>query len=120
MYLLSYVILHSDKPLEVSVSTISSTSLNITAQPPAGLDMVAVKYTLTSKENFSYIRTVSINNTTGEGAQRRVDNLSPYTNYTAMCLVFKDGVDQCYIGHDKTQTYTDSMCYVYQFHIFMT
>ena len=40
-----------------------------------------------------------------------VTNLSPYTNYTATCLVFKNGVDQCYIGNDTTQTYTDSKLY---------
>ena len=102
--------LYTDKSLEVSVSTISSTSLHITAQPPLGLDMVEVKCMLTSKENSSYIGTVSLNNTTDEGAQKLADNLSPYTNYTATCQVFKDGVDQCYIGSDTTQTYTDGKC----------
>ena len=94
--------------MEVSVNTISSTSLHITAQPLPELGMAEVKCTLTSKENPSYIRTVSLNNTTDKGAQRLTDNLAPYTNYTATCLVFKDGVDQCYIGSDTTQTYTDS------------
>ena len=102
--------LSSDKSLEVSVSTISSTSLHITAQPPPGLEMVEVNCTLTAKETSSYIRTVSLDNTTDGGAQRLTDNLVPYTNYTATCLVFKDGVDQCYIGSDTTQTYTDSEC----------
>ena len=100
--------LSTDKSLEVSVNTISSTSLHINAQLPPGLGMVEVKCTLTSKENPSYIRTVSLNDTTDKGAQRLTDNLVPYTNYTATCLMFKDGVDQCYIGSDTTQTYTDS------------
>ena len=69
--------------------------------------MAELKCTLTSKENPSYIRTLSLN-TTAEVAQRLADNLAPYTNYTATCLVFKDEVDQCYIGSDTTQTYTDS------------
>ena len=99
----------ADKPLEVSVNTISSTSLHITAQPPPGLDIAEVECNLTAKDNSSYIRTVSLNNTTNEGAQRLID-LAPYTNYTATCLVFKDGVDRCYIGSDTTQTYTDSTC----------
>ena len=101
----------TDKSLEVSVGTISSTSLNITAQPPPGLEMVEVNCTLTAKETSSYIRTVSLDNTTDGGAQGLTDNLVPYTNYTATCLVFKDGVDQCYIGSDTTQTYTDGEYY---------
>ena len=92
----------------VSIHTISSTSLHIAAQPPPGLEMVEVNCSLTAKETSSYIRTVSLDNTTDGGAQRLTDNLVPYTNYTATCLVFKDGVDQCYIGSDTTQTYTDS------------
>ena len=94
------------------MSTISSTSLHITAQPPPGLEMVEVNCTLTAKETSSYIRTVSLDNTRDGGAQTLTDNLVPYTNYTATCLVFKDGVDQCYIGSGTTQTYTDSTCYV--------
>ena len=70
--------------------------------------MAEVKCNFTSKENSSFARTLSLNNTTEEGAHRLTDNLVPYTNYTATCLVFKDGVDQCYIGSDTTQTYTDS------------
>ena len=108
-YLIYIISLFTDKSLEVSVSTICSTSLHITAQTPPGLDMAEVKCNLTSKENSSYIHTVSLN-TTAEVAHRLTDNLAPYTNYTAMCLVFKDGVDQCYIGSDTTQTYTDSTC----------
>ena len=73
--------------------------------------MVEVNCTLTSKETSSYIHTVSLDNTRDGGAQRLTDNLVPYTNYTAECLVFKDGVDQCYIGSDTTQTYTDSEYY---------
>ena len=99
------------KSLEVTVSTTSSTSLHITTQPPPGLEMVKVSCTLTSKETSSYIRTVSLDNTRDGGAQTLTDNLVPYTNYTATCLVFKDGVDQCYIGSDTTQTYTDSEYY---------
>ena len=96
----------ADKPLELSVNTISSTSLHITAQSPPGLEMVEVKCTLTN--NSSYIGTVSLKNTTDKGAHRLTDHLAPYTNYTATCQVFKDGVDQCYIGSDTTQTYSDS------------
>ena len=95
----------------VSVSTISSTSLHITAQPPPALAMVEVNCTLTVKEKSSYIHTVTLNSTIDKRAQRLVDNLAPYTTYTATCLVFKDGVDQCYIGSDTTQTYTDSKYY---------
>ena len=73
--------------------------------------MVEVNCTLTSKDNSSYIRSVSLGNTRDGGAQRLTDNLVPYTNYTATCLVFKDGVDQCYIGRNTTQTYTDSEYY---------
>ena len=100
-----------DEPLEVSVSTTSSTSLHITAQPPPRLEMVEVNCTLTLKDNSNYIRSVSLDSTRDGGAQRLTDNLVPYTNYTATCLVFKDGVDQCYIGRDTTQTYTDSEYY---------
>ena len=89
------------------MSTTSSTSLHITAQPPSGLVMVEVNCTLTAKETSSYIRTVSLNNTTDGGAQGLIDNLDPYTNYTATCLVFRNGVDQCYIDSDTAQTYTD-------------
>ena len=90
------------------MSTISSKSLRITARPPPGLEMVEVNCTLTAKKTSSYIRTVSLDSTRDGGAQTLTDNLVPYTNYTATCLVFKDGVDQCYIGSDTTQTYTDS------------
>ena len=100
-----------DKSLEVLVSTTSATSLHITAQPPPGLEMVEVNCTLTAKDNSSYISTVSLDNTTDGGAQGLTDNLVPYTNYTATCLVFKDGVDQCYIGSNTTQTYTESEYY---------
>ena len=116
--------LFSDKPLEVSVSIISSRSLHITAQPPPGPEMVEVNCTLTAKETSSYIRTVSLDSTRDGGAQRLTDNLVPYTNYTATCLVFKDGVDQCYIGSDTAQTYTDSKLLlfpdmqVYTVHVF--
>ena len=74
--------------------------------------MVEVNCTLSAKENNGYIRTVSFNDTTDKRAvQRLVDNLAPYTNYSATCLVFKDGVDQCYTGNDTTRTYTDSKYY---------
>ena len=96
----------SDKPLLVSLETISSTSLHISTQPPE-LAHATVNCTLTAKEDTSYIYTVqNLNQTHGQ----LVTNLSPYTTYTATCLVFKDGVDQCYIGNDTTQTYTDSKC----------
>ena len=87
--------LFTDKSLEVSVNTVSSTSLHISAQPPPGLGMAEVKCTLTSNGKSSYIRTVSLNNTTDEVAQRLTDNLVPYTNYTATCLVFKDSCYGC-------------------------
>ena len=73
--------------------------------------MVDVNCTLTAKETSSYIRTVSLDSTRDGGAQGLTDNLVPYTNYTATCLVFKDGVDQCYIGSNTTQTYTDGEYY---------
>ena len=95
----------------VSIHTISSTSLHIAAQRLPELEMVEVNCTLTAKETSSYIRTVSLDNTRDGGAQRLTDNLVPYTNYTATCLVFKDGVDQCYLGSDTAHTYTDSEYY---------
>ena len=65
--------------------------------------------TLTAKDRAHYIHTVTFTDTRHERvAQGTVDNLAPYTNYTATCQVFKDGMDQCYIGSDTTQTYTDS------------
>ena len=98
--------------LMVSVSTISSTSLHITAQPPPDVEVEEVNCTLAAKENSSYIHTVSLNSTRDKRAiQRLVDSLVPYTNYSATCLVFKDGVDQCYTGNDTTRTYTDSKYY---------
>ena len=109
----SHLYNHLDKLLEVLVSTISSTSLHITAQPPPALEMVEVNCTLTSKETSSYIRTVTLDSTRDGGAQTLTDNLVPYTNYTATCLVFKDGVDQCYIGSATTQTYTDSKLFLF-------
>ena len=97
----------SDKSLPVSLETISSTSLHISTQPPPELTHATVNCTLTAKEDISYIYTVqSVNDTRAQLAI----NLSPYTTYTATCLVFQDGVDQCYIGNDTTQTYTDSKC----------
>ena len=108
----SHLYNHLDKSLEVLVGTTSSTSLHITAQQLPALEMVEVNCTLTSKETSSYIRTVvSLDNTRDGGAQTLADNLVPYTNYTATCLVFKNGVDQCYIGSDTAQTYTDSEYY---------
>ena len=99
----------SDKPLLVSMETISSTSLHISTQLPLELDVVEVNCTLTAKEDTSYIYTVqSVNDTRAQ----LVTNLSPYTTYTATCLVFKGGVDQCYIGNDTTQTNTNSKCYL--------
>ena len=97
----------SDEPLMVSLETISSTSLHISTQPPPELAHATVNCTLTAKEDISYIYTVqSVNDTRAQ----LVTNLSPYTTYTATCLVFQGGVDQCYIGNDTTQTYTDSKC----------
>ena len=99
----------------LSLNTISSRSVHLSSELPLGLD---VNCTLTAKEKPSYIRTVTFTDPTHERvAQGTVENLTPYTNYTATCQVFKDGVDQCYIGSDTTQTYTDSedncLYYVY-------
>ena len=95
--------------LMMSLNTISSRSLHFSSELPLELEMVDVNCTLTAKENSSYVRTVTLNDTRHERvAQGTVDNLAPYTNYTATCQVFKDGVDQCYIGSNTTQTYTDS------------
>ena len=95
--------------LVLSLDTMSSRSLHFGSELPLGLETVDVNCTLTAKENSSYNRSVTLNDTTHERvAQGTVDNLAPYTNYTATCLVFKDGVDQCYIGSDTTQTYTNS------------
>ena len=89
----------------------SSRSLHFSSGLPLGLEMVDVNCTLTAKDKPHYIRTVTFTDTTHERVvQGTVDNLTPYTKYTALCLVIKDGVDQCYIGSDTTQTYTDSMC----------
>ena len=95
--------------LVISLDTTSSRSLHFSSELPLGLEMVDVNCTLTAMENSSYVRTVALNDTTHERvAQGTVENLAPYTNYTATCQVFKDGVDQCYIGSNTTQTYTDS------------
>ena len=95
--------------LMLSLDTISSRSLHFSSKLPLGLEMVDVNCTLTAKEKLNYISKVTLTDPTHERvAQGTVDNLVPYTNYTATCLVFKDGVDQCYIGSDTTQTYTDS------------
>ena len=95
----------SDKPLLVSLETTSSTSLHINTQQPSELAHATVNCTLTAKEDTSYT-VQSVNDTRAQ----LVTNLSPYTTYTATCLVFQGGVDQCYIGNDTTQTYTDSKC----------
>ena len=97
----------SDKPLMVSLETNSSTSLHISTKPTPEMAHVTVNCTFTVKENTSYIYTVqNLNQAHGQ----LVTNLSPYTTYTATCLVFRDGVDQCYIGNGTTQTYTASKC----------
>ena len=110
----------------ISLHTISSRSVHFSTKVSLRLETVEVKCNLSVKENSSYIQTLTLDDRTHEGAaQGTVDNLVPYTNYTATCLVFKDGVDQCYIGSDTTQTYTDSELhvyvnsdsYVYQFHM---
>ena len=113
----------------ISLDTISSRSVHFsTILQSFRLETVEVKCNLSVMENSSYIQTLTLDDRTHERVARgTVDNLVPYTNYTAMCLVFKDGVDQCYIGSDTTQTYTDSKlyiyvysdssCYVYRFHM---
>ena len=102
----------------LSLDTISSRSLHFSSELPLGLEMVNVNCTLTAKDKPHYIRTVTFTDTRHERvAQGTVNDLTPYTNYTAKCQVFKDGVDQCYIESDTTQTYTDSenncLYYVY-------
>ena len=90
----------------LSLDTISSRTVHLSSELPLGLD---VNCTLTAKKKPSYMRTVTFTDTRHEYvAQGTVDNLVPYTNYTATCQVFKDGVDLCYNGSDTTQTYTDS------------
>ena len=80
-----------------------STKLSLTPET------VEVICKLIPKEKSTYSHTITLNGTTRERViQGTVDNLVPYTNYTATCWVLRDGVDQCYIGSNTTQTYTDS------------
>ena len=92
----------------VTAETISSRSIGIGVLPlNQQADRLHYKCNLTT-EGSGLVQMLSLNETKNTSPYIAVKGLSPYTNYTATCLVFKDGVDQCYIGSDTTQTYTDS------------
>ena len=92
----------------VAAETISSRSIGIGVSPPKPqTSRLRYKCNLTTEGSDSVLM-LSLNDTRNNSPYSAVKGLSPYTNYTATCLVLKDGVDQCYIGSDTTQTYTDS------------
>ena len=95
----------------VTAETSSLSSIDIGVSPPKPqTGRLHYKCNLTSEGSDS-VQMLSLNDTRNNSPYSAVKGLSPYTNYTATCLVFKDGVDQCYIGSDTTQTYTDSEYY---------
>ena len=95
-----------DNPLMVTAETMSSESIGIGVSPPKPqTGRLHYKCNLTSEDS---VQMLSLNDTRSNSPYSVVKDLSPYTNYSATCWVFKDGVDQCYIGSDTTQTYTDS------------
>ena len=97
------------KPLMVTAETISSRSIGIGGFPPnPQADRLHYKCNLTN-ESSDFVQMLSLNDTRNNSPYSVVKDLSPYNNYTVTCWVLKDGVDQCYIGSDTTQTYTDSM-----------
>ena len=97
-----------DKPLVVTAETMSSKSIGIGVNPPKPqTGRLHYKCNLTTEGSDS-VQMLSLNDTKDYSPYSAVKDLSPYTKYTATCLVLKDGVDQCYIGSDTTQTYTDS------------
>ena len=96
------------KLLMVTTETISSRSIGIGVLPPnQQADRLHYKCNLTTEGSDS-VQILSLNETRNNSLYSVVKDLSPYTNYTATCWVLKDGVDQCYIGSNITQTYTDS------------
>ena len=96
-----------DKPLIVTSETMSSRSINIGVFPPLPqTGRLHYKCNLTTEDSDS-VQMLSLNETKDTSPYNAVKGLSPYTNYTATCWVLKDGVDQCYIGSNTTQTYTD-------------
>ena len=102
-----------DKSLMVTAETISSRSIGIGVLPlNQQADRLHYKCNLTT-EGSGLVQMLSLNETKNTSPYIAVKGLSPYTNYTATCLVFKDEVDLCYIGSDTTQTYTDSKQYTY-------
>ena len=95
----------------VTAETISSRYIGIGVLPPnEQADRLHYKCNLTTEGSDS-VQILSLNDTKDTSSYSVVNDLSPYTNYTATCWVLKDGVDQCYIGSDTTQTYTDSKQY---------
>ena len=92
----------------VTAEAISVRSIGIGVFPPKPqTGRLHYKCNLTTEGSDSVLM-LSLNDTRNNSPYSAVKGLSPYTNYTATCWVFKDGLDQCYIGNDTTQTYTDS------------
>ena len=95
----------------VTAEAISVRSIGIGVFPPKPqISRLHYKCNLITEGSDSVLM-LSLNETRNNSPYIAVKGLSPYTNYTATCLVFKDGVNQCYIGSDTTQTYTDSKQY---------
>ena len=100
---------YPDESMVVTAVTISSRSVRIGAfLPNAQTHRLEYSCNLTAEDRNIILMTAFDATTNNSMSYSNVTNLSPYTTYTATCLVFKDGVDQCYIGNDTTQTYTDS------------
>ena len=92
----------------VTAEAISSRSIGIgVLDPNQQADSFHYKCYLTTDVSDS-VQVLSLNDTKNNSPYSAVKGLSPYTNYTATCLVLKDGVDQCYTGIAATQTSTDS------------
>ena len=92
----------------VTAETMSSSSIGIGVSPlKPQTGRLHYKCNLTTEGSDSF-QMLSLNDTRNNSPYSTVKGLSPYANYMVMCVVLKDGVDQCFIGSDTTQTYTDS------------
>ena len=92
----------------VTAETISSNSIGIEALPPNPQTGRLLYMCNLTTEDSDAVQTLSLNDTKDSSPYSAVKGLSPNTNYTATCWVLIDGVDQCFIGSDITQTSTDS------------
>ena len=109
MNFLLFLYYSPDESLVVRVVTISSKSVGIGAfLPNTRTHTLQYMCNLTTGETDTFW--MAAFNATAEGSTSysAVAGLAPYTNYTATCLAFMNGVDQCYIGNGTIGTYTDS------------